>query len=105
MQECIYHKGLSDKVNQIHVDLQEIRTVRVINGSEKEMPINKAIAEIWEATQFARDRKKIFKIMNKYEKAKHIIKRIIVAIAGLIIVMHIFKGNLGEAIKFLLNLN
>ena len=100
IMECPQHQELSNMIGDVKIKVDRLYNIEVTNGKTEIMEAPEILKDIWEATRFQRDRKKIFVIMGKYEKTWYVIRRIIVFIAGGIVAIHFFKFQFADLVKW-----
>jgi len=80
--------------------------VRVINGSEKELTLEEVLKDIWEATRDKRDYLLVKNVLNRHKKLTFVVKvllqKIIPITALIIVLLHFFRFQLAEVIKFIM---
>lgn len=109
MNTCTAHEGLSKKIDEIAMNLYNISNIEVKNGTVKVIKIEELLKDLWEATMFARDRRKVYKIFLKYpvlhKTLRFIFYRLIPIAATFIVLMHFYKFQVMEVVKHFLKLN
>jgi len=67
---CPYHTDLVNEVKKISKSVEQLQMITVKNGSQKALPIQELLAELWESSIVLRDFTKFHILCKKYRLYK-----------------------------------
>lgn len=106
---CPGHAILAEDVFYTKAFIKRLENIEVQNGKVQILSADTILKEVWEATMFSRDRRKVYKIFMKYPVAHKFLRlifyRLIPAMAGLIIVSHFYRFEITSIVKWFFRMN